>query len=162
MDAELPVLDSELVPSVFRGARGGLAMQTDDAYLPGAYSSYRQILVITLPAILLNAAIPFTTTIQTALLGNLPGHSRSQLAAFAAVAPFIGFPVSLFNFLVRTFGIASRASLSLQQQGLRAREGAPVVTRAKCCVRGPHTEAWGVCLPNPTEHIGHADHWKAH
>ena len=71
------------------------------SYVAGSYCSYRQIAALTVPAILLNAAAPATTTLQTVLLGHLSDSVREQVAAFAAVSVVASFLAFLPNFLVR-------------------------------------------------------------
>lgn len=67
-----------------------------------AYASFRQIARLAVPAMLLNAAVPATTTIQTILLGNLHHEPQHQVAAFAAVSGVANFVFFLLNFLVRS------------------------------------------------------------
>jgi hypothetical protein len=71
------------------------------SYVTGSYCSYRQILGLAVPAVLLNAAAPLTTTVQTILLGHLNRDVKEQVAAFAAVSVVSNFVVFLLNFLVR-------------------------------------------------------------
>lgn len=66
-----------------------------------AYASYRQIIRLAVPAMLLNAAVPATTTVQTVLLGRLHHAPQQQVAAFAAVSSVANFVFFLLNFLVR-------------------------------------------------------------
>lgn len=75
-------------------------------YTPGSYCSYRQIASLTVPAILLNAAAPATTTVQTVLLGHLDSDVKEQVAAFAAVSVVSNFVTFLLNFLVRLSWLA--------------------------------------------------------
>ena len=77
-----------------------------NSYVPGSYCSIKQILALAVPAILLNAAAPATTTVQTVLLGRLPHHSRQQVAAFAAVSAVANFMTFVLNFMVD--GVSAR------------------------------------------------------
>lgn len=72
-------------------------------YVAGSYCSFRQILALAVPAVLLNAAAPATSTIQTVLLGRLADSGRDQLAAFSAVGVVANFTTFLLNFMVRAW-----------------------------------------------------------
>lgn len=71
-----------------------------------------EILQISIPAIILNAAPTATSMIQTGLLGH--HASTAQLAAFGAVATTAGTLLSVFNFL--TDGVAAKVGLAVGQR----------------------------------------------
>ncbi|KAK9836028.1 hypothetical protein WJX81_007032 [Elliptochloris bilobata] len=81
------------------------------------YDSYKNIFLVSLPAIALNAAAPLTVTVQTALLGQK--ESSAPLAAFAAVNTSANLACFLFNFLVD--GVAAKVG---QSAGARDWQGA--------------------------------------
>lgn len=67
-----------------------------------SYASYQEIVRLAVPAMVLNAAGPATTTVQTVLLGRLREAPQQQVAAFAAVSSVANFVFFLLNFLVRS------------------------------------------------------------
>ncbi len=71
-----------------------------------------EILQVSVPAIILNAAPTATSMIQTSLLGN--HASTAALAAFGAVATTAGTLLSVFNFL--TDGVAAKVGWSVGQR----------------------------------------------
>lgn len=75
-----------------------------------------EILHISLPAIVLNAAPTATSMAQTALLGHYA--STAQLAAYSAVAITAGTLLSVFNFFAD--GVAAKVGLSVGQRDWRA------------------------------------------
>ena len=74
-----------------------------------AYSSYKAIAHVAVPAIILNAAAPLTALFQTALLGSFV--STHALAAYGACCILIGFTTRLFNFLVD--GVSAKTGKSV-------------------------------------------------
>ncbi len=74
-----------------------------------AYSSYKAIAHVAIPAIILNAAAPLTALFQTALLGSFV--STHALAAYGACCILIGFTTRLFNFLVD--GVSAKTGKSV-------------------------------------------------
>ena len=84
----------------------------DSSYIAGSYCSFKQILNLAVPAVLLNAAAPATASIQTVLLGRLEHNGRDQLAAFAAVCVVANFTTFLLNFMVRPTGAMRLTSTS--------------------------------------------------
>ena len=79
-------------------------MSEDFSYVAGTYCSYTQIVRLTLPAIILNAASPATTLVQTALLGRI--GSKDQVAAYAVASAFASFVITVLNFLVRSQNVS--------------------------------------------------------
>lgn len=73
------------------------------------YSSYKAIAHVAVPSIILNAAAPLTSVVQTALLGSFV--STHALAAYGACAILIGFTTKLFNFLVD--GVSAKTGKSV-------------------------------------------------
>ena len=96
----------------------------DSSYIAGSYCSFKQILNLAVPAVLLNAAAPATASIQTILLGRLEHNGRDQLAAFSAVCVVANFTTFLLNFMVRWTGAMWMTSVS---------------SCLKCCVAQLHT-----------------------
>lgn len=74
-----------------------------------AYSSYKAIAHVAVPAIILNAVAPLTALVQTALLGSFV--STHALAAYGACCILIGFTTKLFNFLVD--GVSAKTGKSV-------------------------------------------------
>ena len=75
-----------------------------------------EILSISLPAVVLNAAPTATSMVQTALLGHFA--STPQLAAYSAVAITAGTLLSVFNFFAD--GVAAKVGLSVGQRNWAA------------------------------------------
>lgn len=78
--------------------------------------SLAEILHVSLPAIVLNAAPTATSMAQTALLGHYA--STQALAAYSAVSISAGTLLSVFNFLAD--GVAAKVGLSVGQRDWHA------------------------------------------